>query len=109
MNHKITAHLESGEKIRVSIPHEQWAETTTGHRQTSTGNIRIGLHIGRRWGIVHNYSIWAKPDGTVYGDSYTAYDLRDKIDYFRFIEEINSVNCADTLTGLHPTDIENYF
>lgn len=77
-HHTVTATIHGtngAETVRISVPEEIYSEQTQGHRQIDTGIIRIGHHTGHRWGIVRDYSIWTRRDGTVYGDTYTAYDL----------------------------------
>ena len=99
-NKTITATIygTQSESVRLSIPVEQWQESTRGHRQLATGIIRIGHHIGRKWAVVHNYSTWQKNDGSgeCYGDEYTAYDLMIQSDRDAF---------AIVLAGAHYTDL----
>ena len=94
-----TIHNTQNETVRIRIPAEQADETTAGHRQIGTGIVRIGRHVGRRWGVVHNYSIWAKRDGTVYGDEYEAYDLTNREDRADFALVLASSHYTDTETG----------
>lgn len=97
----VTATLfnSNGATVRVTLPDVQWRESTAGHRQISTGIIRIGLHVGSRWGVIHNYSIWTDNRGYVVGDEFVAYDLEFPIHLEVFRNELSSHHYTDFITG----------
>lgn len=87
------------ESVRIAIPVEQHLEPTAGHREIDTGVIRIGHHTGKRWGVVHNYSIWTRRDGTVRGDMYIAYDLNIQQCRDDYAVVLATAHYTDTETG----------
>lgn len=110
MNKTITATInDSDTAVRIAIPREQADEPTAGHRQSGTGYVRIGHHIGRRWGVVHDYSIWTQADGSVCGDTYTAYDLTTAGGRKQFALIVAGSHYTDLTTGrdVAATDLVN--
>ena len=101
-NKTVTAWAGPGVKVRISLPLEQIQETTAGHREIETGVYRLGLHIGRKWGVVHNYSIWTNrfsKGGECFGDIFWAYDLTNAHDREQFIKQFYNTRCgADLVT-----------
>lgn len=102
-NKTVTAWAGPGVRVRVSLPIEQIRETTSGHREIETGIYRLGLHVGRKWGVVHNYSIWtnrSNGNGECYGDMFWAYDLTDSYEREQFVEQFwNTRHHTDLITG----------
>ena len=89
-NKTITAWAGPGVKVRITLPLEQIQETTAGHREIDTGVYRLGLHIGRKWGVVHNYSMWTNTTskcGECFGDIFWAYDLTNAYEREQFIKQ----------------------
>lgn len=92
-----------GARVRIALPIEQVREGTKGHREIETGIYRIGLHVGRKWGVVHNYSIWVNRSnrrGECYGDMFWAYDLTDPHERQMFLEHYwDKRHYTDFITG----------
>ena len=94
---------DPGTRVRIALPIEQIRETTGGHREFDTGVYRIGLHIGRKWLVVHNYSIWTNRHsrtGECFGDVFWAYDRTNPNDARTFIEHYwKTRHYTDLITG----------
>ncbi len=90
----ITAAIhDSDQTIKLSIPED--LANAPARAEISTGIKLCGWHTGRRWGIVHLYDIWQRPNGRgeVYGDEYVAYllgDSRDRAAYDALINDHSS-------------------
>ena len=89
--------------IRVALPIEQIEECPAGHREIDDGVSRIGLHIGRKWLVVHNYSIWVNRhdrNGQCFGDVYWAYNRDDPGEVRLFMEHYwKTRHHTDFITG----------
>lgn len=96
----ITAHInDTDETTLVNLPADFCREPTAGHREIGPGIIRIGHHTGRRWGVVRDYSIWLRRNGTVHGDDYTAYDLASHAGRCAYARILATAHDTDTTSG----------
>lgn len=107
----VSAWTTSG-SIRVALPIEQIEEGPAGHREDDTGVFRIGLHIGNKWLVVHNYSIWSNrhnKNGECFGDVYWAYDRTNPHEAKLFVEHYwKTRQPTDLITG-RPAYLEFLF
>ena len=69
---------QTDRKMRMILPKRICVRPSTW--EVATGVFERGMYEGRRWFVVHYYSIWLRPDGHQFGDSYVAYDKNHPAD-----------------------------